>query len=89
MEVEKVETVTAEEIGKVLFVTPRGFGFIETARGVSYFYHINNWVDPYDPPIVGKSVRFKIGPPSQPGKREQAVNVRVVKPLMVEPKVGA
>jgi cold shock CspA family protein len=80
------EVEAKDEVGVVLFVNPRGFGFIEAASGVNYFYHLSQWVDPYNPPVKGKVVKFEVGPAAQPGKRDQAIRVRVVatKPLVSE-----
>jgi len=75
----EVKTIVVEEIGKVVSWNTRGFGFLENANGVNFFCHVSQWVDPYDPPIVGKAVRFEVGPAVHPRKRDQANNVRVIK----------
>jgi len=51
------------------------YGFITTIYGECYFFHISNF-DKNSSPILEGRVEFDIAPPTQVGRREQAVNVR-------------
>ena len=54
--------------GKVThWIADRGFGFIKTEGGDSYFAHINNF-NPRTEPSVGQSVRFDIVHDDRKGK---------------------
>ena len=61
----------------------RGFGFVETANGRKYFYHIHNWASD-DVPVIGALVQFDLGP-GLAGKPDQAINIR----LQSDIEVGA
>src|SRR5690242_11370357 len=63
------------------FNASRGFGFIGTPEGESFFFHISNF-ERGSLPLVGAVVAFVLGPPLSLGKREQAVHVRYPKRMM-------
>lgn len=56
------------------FHSLRGFGFITTTEGHSYFFHISNFEKGTQPVLEGQ-VEFHIAPPVAVGKRPQAVLV--------------
>ena len=61
--------------GTVVFYNrDRGYGFIETANGRKYFFHITKWQSD-DLPTIGTPVSFEVGAGHLPGKSEQAINV--------------
>lgn len=55
----------------------RGFGFVTTAEGEQYFFHVTNFAKGESPVLEGR-VRFDVGPAVAVGKKAQALNVQYV-----------
>jgi cold shock CspA family protein len=56
----------------------RGYGFIATTTGDSFFFHVTHF-DKNSTPTLGALVEFKVAPPIKLGKQPQAVSVRYVR----------
>jgi cold shock CspA family protein len=61
------------------FHSMKGFGFVTTTEGQSYFFHISNFEKGSQPVLEGQ-VEFQVAPPLCVGKRPQAVSVRYRRP---------
>jgi cold shock CspA family protein len=57
------------------FNGPRGFGFITTLEGESFFFHVSHF-EPGKQPVLEGLVEFQIAPPLSVGKKPMAVGVR-------------
>jgi cold shock CspA family protein len=55
----------------------RGFGFLTTAEGKQYFFHVSNFAKGESPVLEGR-VRFDVGPAVAVGKKPQALNVQYI-----------
>jgi cold shock CspA family protein len=53
----------------------RGFGFITTKQGFSYFFHVSKFAKGSQPVLEGE-VAFDVAPPVSVGKKPMAVNIR-------------
>jgi cold shock CspA family protein len=63
----------------------RGFGFLTTADGEQYFFHISNFIKTEgEVPVLEGRVRFDVGPAVAIGKKPQALNVQYCRPKKVE-----
>ena len=61
-----------------LYNRAKAWGFItENSAGESRFFHYSNCVPGFSPQL-GDAVAFEIAPPISLGKKDQAVNVRVL-----------
>jgi len=60
-------------IGRVVcFIPQRNFGFLHTADGREFFFHISNFKGT---PALSQAVEFETAAPIREGKAEQAVNI--------------
>jgi len=57
------------------FQQDKGFGFITTPKGFSYFFHVSRFAKGSQP-VLGGEVAFEIAPPVSIGKKPMAVNIR-------------
>lgn len=63
--------------GSIQFFNDRGFGFIKTESGESFFVHVKHVEDCRILP-AGTRVEFDLTPSHAPGKRPEAKNVKVL-----------
>jgi len=61
-----------------MYHNQRGFGFITTADGTKYFFHITNFLkgSDKDVPVLEGKVRFDVGAAIEVGKKPQALRVQ-------------
>ncbi len=57
------------------FRADKGFGFITTKEGQSYFFHVSRFTKGSQPVLEGR-VEFEVAPPLSVGKKPMAINVR-------------
>jgi cold shock CspA family protein len=60
-----------------LYHLKKGWGFIKENSGETWFFHVDNCWPGYSPQL-GEAVEFKIAPPISLGKKDQAIDVRLV-----------
>jgi cold shock CspA family protein len=62
----------------LIYYEDKGFGWLNESVHVRRFFHVHNWLSD-DYPQIGQSVSYDLAP-GNPGKSEQAVNVRPIPP---------
>jgi cold shock CspA family protein len=60
-----------------LYNHAKAWGFITESSGEAWFFHFSNCWPEYLP-TLGDAVEFKIAPPISLGKKDQAIDVRLV-----------